>query len=712
MKKMNLVPAISETEKQAIEAGAAWMEKEFFSGKPSIQTLLNQPVPKLTKEEQDFLNHQVETLCLMIDDWKLWSTKKLPDDVWDYICKEKFLGMIIPKAFGGLEFSPYAQSEVIKKIASKSFVVAIYVMVPNSLGPGELILHYGTDEQKKTYLPMLAIGKEVPCFALTETTAGSDAGNLQSTGVLFKKNNEIYIRLNWDKRYITLAKISTLMGVAFHLQDPEKLLGDQVKLGITCALVPSHAPGVSVDTRHDPLGVPFYNCPTRGVNVEIPLSSVVGGAKGVGKGWLMLMECLAAGRGIAFPAQMAGSSQVVLRYTAAYAQVREQFGVPISKFEGIQKPLSRIVTGTYLNEALRMYAASALNQGVKSAVIASISKYFSTENSRKMMNDVMDILGGAAISVGPRNKVASYYLATPISITVEGANILTRCLMIFGQGAFRAHPFAFPMIDGIQKNNLIQFDRAFFGFIGHGVGSFCRSVIYSLTRGWAAMPFSFKKQSQYYRKIKWGSATFALYTDISMGALGGGLKFKESLTGRFADVVSSLYLAAAVLRKYEVEGEKSADWPVVKATLDQLFFEVELAFQEIYSNFPHPILGPLLKCFALPYSRINPIGTSVKDVQVEQIMKTIYGADSSEFMKNISKGIFEPKDPNDQFNVMESASAFYQNVESILKKRKRVGFDALTDSEKKLISEWNQLKLAAVKVDEFTEEQYYSPHRS
>lgn len=706
MKKMNLVPHISETEQQAIEAGTAWMEKEFFRGNPNLKTLLNQPMPTLTEEEQKFLDEQVETVCLMIDDWKLWRTRELPKDVWDYIRKEKFLGMIIPKAYGGLEFSPYAQSEVVKKLASRSFVIAIYVMVPNSLGPGELILHYGTDEQKKYYLPKLASGEDIPCFALTETTAGSDAGNMQSTGVLFKKNGEIYIRLNWDKRYISLAKISTLMGVAFHLHDPEKILGGEENIGITCALVPSSAPGVKLETRHDPLGVPFYNCPTHGVNVEVPLSAVVGGASGVGKGWIMLMECLAAGRGISFPAQVAGSTQLTARFTVPYAQVREQFGVPIAKFEGIQKPLARVVANTYLCEALRKYTLSALNQGMKPAVIASIAKYHSTETSRKIINDAMDIVGGAGISMGPRNKIAAFSIAAPISITVEGANILTRCLMIFGQGAFRAHPHAFPMISGLQKNNLTQFDRAFFGLIGHFFANLIRSILFSVSRGWLAMPCSFKKQSTYYRKIKWASATFALFTDISMGALGGSLKFKESITARFADVVSFLYLASAVLHKYEHEGERTEDWPIVKHALDQLFHDVEIAFQEIFDNFPHKILGPVFRFTLLYWSRVNPIGSSVKDRQVDAVMHTVLGAKGEAFMRRLTHGIFEPKDKTDHLNQVEAAAEFYKKVEPALKKRKKK--IELSKEEKTVLQAWDEVKMEVVRVDEFTEEEYYS----
>jgi acyl-CoA dehydrogenase len=712
LKKVNLIPEISETEKQAIEAGTAWVEKEFFSGVPNLKSILSQPLPTLTAEEKSFIDNQVEVLCQMVDDWKVWQERDLSPEIWAYIRDQKFLGLIIPKKYGGLGFSAYAHSEVIKKLASRSFVVAIYVMVPNSLGPAELLNHYGTDEQKDYYLPRLASGVEIPCFALTEVSAGSDAGNVSATGTLFKKDGVLSIRLNWDKRYTSLAKISTLIGLAFHLKDPEKLLGGEEDVGITCALIPSNSEGITLDKRHDPLGVPFYNCPSQGRDVIVPATAIVGGTPNAGKGWIMLMECLAAGRGISFPAQMAGSSQLSLRYVVPYSQIRDQFGVSISKFDGIQKPLSEVVSFTYLLEALRTYTLSALHQGLKPAVIASIAKFYSTEHSRKLINHVMDILGGAGISLGPKNKVASYYIAAPISITVEGANILTRCLMIFGQGAFRAHPFAFPMIDGLAKNDVTLFDRSFFGLVGHGVQNFIRSVLLSITRGWIALPFSFKKQSRYYRKMIWASATFAFYTDLAMGSLGGKLKTKEHITGRFADIVSYLYLSASVLRKYESEGEKAEDWPTVSYTLDYLFHEIEVAFQGLYGNFPVPVLGFLLRGPVLLWSKLNPLADSVSDLQVAKVMKSV--EEHPEIITRMTQGTFVSKDPNDHLNLLEAAAITYRELEPTLRAMKHHHHDKTatppTAEQLAILKRWNTIKNAVVQVDDFSEAEYH--HRT
>jgi acyl-CoA dehydrogenase len=709
-KKIKIIPEISETEKQAIEAGTAWVEKDFFSGVPDLKTILSQPVPTLTLEEESFLNHQVETLCQMVDDWKLWKERDLSANAWAYIRKEKFLGMIIPKEYGGLGFSAVAHSAVVKKLASRSFVAGIYVMVPNSLGPAELLNHYGTKEQKDYYLPRLASGEDVPCFALTEVTAGSDAGNVSATGVLFKNNGVLSIRINWEKRYTSLAKISTLMGMAFHLKDPESLLGGKEDLGITCALVPTATPGITIDKRHDPLGVPFYNCPSTGKDVVVEADSIVGGIGNAGKGWMMLMECLAAGRGISFPAAMAGSTQLATRYVVPYSQVREQFGVSLAKFEGIQKPLSEIVSFTYMLEALRTYTLSALSQGLKPAVIASIAKYYSTEYSRKIMNHAMDILGGAGISMGPKNKIAPFYIAAPISITVEGANILTRCLMIFGQGAFRAHPFAFPMIDGLQKNDVALFDRSFFGLIGHGVQAFTRSVLLSLTRGWLAHPLSFRKQSTYYRRISWASATFALYTDIAMGSLGGKLKTKENLTGRFADVVSYLYLASAVLRKYESEGEKTEDWATVSYTLNYLFREIETAFQGIYGNFPVPVLGTFLRGPMLLWSKLNPLADPVSDQNVTDLMNSLHA--NPEIISRMTAGTFSSADPKDHLNLLEGAAVTFRKVEPILREEKKSRTHGPLNwqpspEQLALLNQWRALKLQIVAVDEFNESEYH-----
>lgn len=436
-----IMPTISETERTAIESGAVWAEGELFSGKPDFKKLMNEPYPTLTREEQAFLDGPVDELCSVVDDWEVWERREIPDAAWDIIKREKFLGMIIPKEYGGLGFSGLAHSEVILKLATRSIPVCITVMVPNSLGPAELLMHYGTDAQKKYYLPRLASGEEIPCFALTEPGAGSDAGSISSSGTVFRgADGKLQIRLNWNKRYITLAAISTLLGVAFKLRDPENLLGKGEDLGITCALVPAHVPGVVIGRRHDPLGTPFYNCPTQGHDVVIPLDNVVGGVEGCGKGWRMLTESLAAGRGISLPAQSSGGTQLGTRVISAYASIRKQFGMPIGKFEGIEEPIARIAGFNYLLDAMRKYTLGAIDSGIKPAVVTAMAKYNSTEIGRKVINDAMDVSGGSGISRGPRNLLAHFYIATPIAITVEGANILTRTLIIFGQGALRAHP--------------------------------------------------------------------------------------------------------------------------------------------------------------------------------------------------------------------------------------------------------------------------------
>jgi len=714
MKALKIAPSISDTERTAIEAGSAWIEKEFFKGTPDLKLILNQPVPKLTPEEQAFVDQQVETLCRMIDDWKHWKTRILQEDVWTYIRKEKFLGMIIPKEYGGLGFSPHGHSEVVRKIASRSLAVAIYVMVPNSLGPAELLMHYGTDEQKKRILPSLADGTEIPCFGLTEPLAGSDAGAVHSHGELFKQDGELMIRLNWNKRYITLAKISTLIGLAFRLHDPENLLGKGTDLGITCALIPAKTPGVILEHRHDPLGVPFYNCPMHGENVIIPASNVIGGIERAGQGWQMLMESLGAGRGISFPAQVSGGAGSITTFVAAHALVRQQFGVSVGQFEGVQAPLARVVGFHYLLEALRLYTSSALNQGIKPAIVTAMSKYYSTEHSRKMVNDAMDILGGAGISLGPRNKVAHYYIAAPIGITVEGANILTRSLMIFGQGVFRGHPHAFPMIDGIEKNDVAKFDRAFFGLIGHGVNNLFRSVLLSLTRGWLAHPFRFSKEAKYLRRISWASASFALLTDFAMGTQGGKLKFKESLTGRLADIMSYLYLACAVLRRYEADGKRAEDWPVVRYVLEYVFGEVQIAFEQTFLNLKLPLYQ---------WAKLNPFARPIRDRWVSELAKI--ALTQPEILDRHAEGIFVPQDPNDHAYQLRQAADLFRKVAPIQKKahhalramgKKRVPLKTampdllkkgtLTAEEADLLKQWDAVHEKIILVDEFTEEQY------
>ncbi|GIL17432.1 MAG: acyl-CoA dehydrogenase [Oligoflexia bacterium] len=735
------MPKISETERTALEAGVVWVEQDLFSGKPDFKKMLNEPYPGLTVEEKAFMEGPCEKLCSMIDAWAYWKTREMEDQVWDFIKKEGFLGMIIPKEYGGLGFSALAHSEVVMKVASRSIPACVTVMVPNSLGPAELLIHYGTDEQKKHYLPRLARGIEVPCFGLTEPGAGSDAGAIVSSGELFKGDDgKLYIKLNWNKRYITLAAISTVIGLAFKLKDPKNLLGKGEDLGITAALIPASTPGVVIGKRHDPLGVPFYNCPTQGKDVVVSIDAVVGGAAGCGKGWLMLMECLAAGRGISLPAQSVGGAKLCTRVTSAHSVVRQQFGVSIGLFEGIEEPLARIAGLTYGLEAMRIYTLGALDKGIKPPVITAMSKYYSTEIGRQMINDAMDIVGGAGISFGPRNLIGQIYVATPIGITVEGANILTRTLIIFGQGALRAHPYAFKEVDSVEKGDAAGFDSAFWGHVGHVVRNTFRSVVLSMTRGYLAPAPVHPELKMYVRRLTWASASYAIMSDVAMGTLGGTLKFREKVTGRFADILAWMYIATATLRRFEAEGRREEDLAFAKYVLKKSLSEIQKAFDGIFDNMyavkQKSITGKLIfgsmhfffKEVIGAWSRINSIGSQASDHLQHVICYQILN--NLEQRERLTDGIYVPKDPSkEQLARLENAMKLSLEAEKIEKKISKARREkilpklkgqALVEAafEKKVIAadEYQLLKRAAearwdaIQVDDFTQEQYVSNH--
>jgi acyl-CoA dehydrogenase len=719
-----IMPTISETERTAIESGSVWAEAELFSGKPDFTKLMAEPYPSLTAEEQKFLDGPVNELCSVIDDWEVWESRELPQVAWDVIKRERFLGMIIPKEFGGLGFSGLAHSEVIMKLATRSIPACITVMVPNSLGPAELLMHYGTDEQKRRLLPRLAAGDEIPAFALTEPGAGSDAGAIASNGTLFKgEDGKLYIRLNWNKRYITLAAIATLLGVAFKLSDPDNLLGRGEDLGITCALVPTNTAGVVIGRRHDPLGVPFYNCPTQGHDVVVPIDAVVGGADGCGKGWRMLTESLAAGRGISLPAQSTGGAKLGTRVISAYASIRKQFGLPIGKFEGIEEPIARIAGFNYLLEAMRRYTLGAIDQGIKPAVITAIAKYNATEIGRKLINDAMDVAGGSGISRGPRNQLAHYYVATPIGITVEGANILTRTLIIFGQGALRAHPYALAEVNAIGARDLRAFDRAFWGHIGHIVRNLSRSIVLSLTRGnFAGSPVS-GPTARYYRKLGWASATFAILADVAMGALGGSLKLKEKLTGRFADVLSWMYIGTAILRRYEADGRPKEDLPFVHFTMTHALYEIQKAFDGIFGNLPVPGLTWLFAGPLRMWSSFNALAGEANDKHTHKIA-TLILTDSPQRLRH-TDGIYMPDNTIEHLGLLEETFRVVKRAEAVDKKvraavkskaipkaKGRALYDSarekgvITSDEHALLARAEELRAAAIAVDDFSQEEY------
>ena len=726
MKALQLVPAISPTERTAIEAGVVWVEGELFSGKPNFKKMMAEPYPDLNAEEKAFMAGPVEKLCNMVDDWKTWQTRELDQEVWDFIKKEKFLGMIIPKEYDGLGFSALCHSEVIKKVSSRSVPAGISIMVPNSLGPAELLIHYGTDAQKKYFLPRLAKGQEMPCFALTEPGAGSDAASIQASGELFKGDDgKLYMRLNWEKRWITLAAISTILGLAFRLKDPKNLLGKGEDLGITCALIPSNTPGVELGKRHDPMGVPFYNCPTRGKNVVVPVDAIIGGMDGVGIGWKMLMESLGAGRGISLPAQSTGGTQLAALIASAHATVRKQFGLSIGKFEGIEEPLARLGANSYILEASRRYTLGAIDKGIKPPVVTAIAKYNSTEIMRSSLTDALDILGGAGISRGPRNVLSNVYIGAPIGITVEGANILTRTLMIFGQGALRAHPYAFKEVAAIEENNLAAFDKAFWAHIGHVIRNLVRAVGLSLTRGrLACSPKCMSPVSKYYKKLAWVSATFALLTDVAMGALGGKLKQRGKLTGRFADILSWMYLSTAVLRRWEAEGCKKEDLPFVHYSMAHAFNKMQRAFDGIFCNFDGPV-GFLMRWLIHPWSYLNTLSQEPSDA-LSHAVSVLLQTPSEQRDHILKDGIFVPTDADhEQIARLEKTMRVVKATEETERKVKRAirkkempkikGTAAyeeakkrgiITEAEFKELSHVEALRWDAIQVDEFTLEDY------
>jgi acyl-CoA dehydrogenase len=604
-----ILPRISQTEQEALDAGTVWWEGEIFSGRPRWKNLLGYPAPALSEKEQAFVDGPVEELCRMADDWDIATNhRRLPDELWSYVREHRMLGMIIPTEYGGLGFSAQAHSAVVMKLASRNLTAAISVMVPNSLGPAELLLHYGTEEQKQHYLPRLAAGDEIPCFALTSPTAGSDAASMNDLGIVCKQaidgRETLGLRLNWNKRYITLAPVATVLGLAFKVRDPDHLLGDDVDLGITCALIPTSTPGVEIGTRHMPIGAWFMNGPTRGKDVFIPLDWVIGGRERIGQGWRMLMQSLAAGRAISLPATGVAGGKMAALMSGAYARIRKQFDIPIGQFEGIQEPLARIAGRTYRMDAARRLTLVALDQGERPSVLSAILKYQLTEGNRQCVADAMDIHGGKAVITGPGNYLARAWSALPIAITVEGANILTRSLIIFGQGAIRAHPWLLKEMDAARDNRpgaRKAFDKALFGHIGHVISNMVRAFMLGISRGWATRPPVKGATARYFRQVTRMSAAFAFVSDCVLLSLGGSFKFRESLSGRLADALIHLYLASATLKRFEDDGRPEADLPFLTWALDDSLHTVQESLRGVLGNFPVPGLGRLVKWIIFPF---------------------------------------------------------------------------------------------------------------
>ncbi len=646
----SIMPDMSTTEQEAIDAGTTWFEAELFKGNPNWNKLHNYPKPRLSAEELAFLNGPVEEVCAMTNDWEV--THELADlspEVWQYLKDKKFFAMIIKKEFGGLDFSAFAQSRVLQKLSSVSSVLASTVGVPNSLGPAELLQHYGTEEQKNYYLPRLATGEEIPCFALTSPEAGSDASSIPDFGVVCKGEFEgkevLGMKLTWDKRYITLAPVATVLGLAFKLRDPDHLIGDKDDYGITCALIPTDIEGVISGRRHFPLNIPFQNGPTQGNEVFVPLDFIIGGAEMAGQGWRMLVECLSVGRAITLPSNSTGGVKSLALATGAYARIRRQFKLSIGKMEGVQEPLARIGGNAYLMDAVTTMSTGAIDLGEKPSVISAIAKYHLTEKMRQCVSDSMDIHGGKGICMGKGNYVARNYQGAPIAITVEGANILTRSMIIYGQGAIRCHPYVLAEIAAAKnedaKEALDDFDHALFGHIGFSISNICRSLWFSFTGSHLQKtPFS-DQTARYYQLLNRFSSNLAMLSDISMATLGGELKRKERISARLGDVLSYLYLSAATLKRYNDEGRQIEDFPLVQWALEDSLYKIQEAIDDLISNFPNKGVALFLRFTIFPLGTWLQKPSDTTDQKVAEILQT-----PSETRDRIGKWQYLKRDPS------------------------------------------------------------------
>jgi acyl-CoA dehydrogenase len=657
-----ILPHVSQTEQEALDAGTVGWEGELFSGNPHWKKMLALPKTGISDEEQAFLDNEVDQLCAMIDDWDVTHKRQdLSPETWQFIKDKGFFGMIIPKEFGGLGFSAQAQSAVITKVASRSGTGAVTVMVPNSLGPAELLLHYGTQEQKDKYLRRLAKGQEIPCFALTGPFAGSDAGSIPDYGIVCYGNynghdNVLGVCVTWEKRYITLAPVATLLGLAFKLFDPQNLLGAEVSRGITLALIPTDTPGVEVGRRHFPLNSAFLNGPTTGKDVFIPMDYIIGGTMRIGQGWRMLMECLAAGRSISLPASAAGGVKLAARSSGAYSRVRKQFHVPIGKFEGVEEALTRIGGNLYVIDAARTMTAQAVDLGGKPSVISAIMKYHCTERGRAVINDAMDVHGGKGICMGPDNYLARAYQQTPIGITVEGANILTRSLIIFGQGAVRSHPYVLKEMhaahDQDTKRAVRDFDEALFGHISFSLSNAVRSLVYGLTGGYIIGVPTGQPTKHYYQALTRYSAAFAFASDVSMLVLGGSLKRREKLSARLGDVLSQMYLCSAVLKRFEDDGRPEEDLPLLHWGMQDGLYRIQLALDGVLQNFPNRFAALVLRTLIFPLGQCRKPPSDHLGHQVSSMLLKPGAA-----RDRLTAGMFISADEHDAVNALEAALA-------------------------------------------------------
>lgn len=722
-----VLPRLGETERVALEAGTVWWDGELFGGVPHWERLLGYRLPDVSAREQAFLDGPVETLCGMLDDWSIRQRRELPPEVWAYLKEQRFFGMIIPETHGGLGFSALAHSRVVTRISSRSIAAAVTVMVPNSLGPGELLLAYGTEEQKSWFLPRLARGEEIPCFALTGPEAGSDAAATQSTGIvergLYQGREVLGMRLDWQKRYITLAPVATLIGLAFRLRDPDRLLGGAEDLGITCALIPRDTPGVQIGRRHDPMGIPFDNGPIVGEGVFVPLDTIIGGVARAGEGWRMLMESLAAGRSISLPALSIAAAELCTRVVGAHATIREQFDTPIGRFEGIEEPLARIGGLTYLMSSARHLTCGALDLGERPAVISSIVKAYLTESMRQVVADAMDIRAGSAIQRGPHNVLAAIWQAVPIGITVEGANILTRSMIIYGQGAIRCHPWVRKEMEAIAASDARAFDRALSGHLGHVTTLAVRSLALALTRSLVARAPGGAGRAgtrRLYQYLSRFSAAFALVSDVTMATLGGSLKRREKISGRLADALAWLYLASATLKRHHDDGAPAEHLDVVHWAVRHALHQIEEALSGVLENLPNRAVAFAVRCV------VFPLGLQMRqpsDALGGRVARALL--EDRSMRRDLTTDVYVPPADGPGLGALEAALELTVGalpIETRLRDLVRAGridrapshelddaalaADLITHTEYEQLNEARDARMSVIAVDEFDADEY------
>ena len=725
MKANKILPQISDTERQALEAGQVWIDGGFFAGKPDFRKILAENYNKLPAEEQAFLDGPVEQLCRMVDRYDIGRTKQMPEEILEFIKKSGMMGFLIPKQYGGKQFSTLGISTILAKIGPVSATVGTFVVIPSSLGAAELIIHYGTQEQKDHYLPKLAAGEYVPCFGLTEPTAGSDAASIKAEGLVFKDaDGEIRIKLNFRKRYITLAPIANLATIACHLHDPQNLLGKGENVGITCVLVHQGTPGFSNGDHHDPIGDPFYNGPLIGKDVVVPLSNIIGATGGAGQGWRMLMEQLAGGRMVSLPAGGVGGAKAVASVVGPYSMVRHQFGIAIGRMEGVEEKIGKIAGLTYMLDGARIFGCSAVDSGIQPPVVSAVMKAYTTELARELIGDGMDVMSGAGVMQGPNNILGMGYKSAPVGITVEGANIMTRTLMIFGQGATRCHPYALKVVEGVEKNDVALFRNNLVAWIGHFILNIVRSWVHYLTRGLTAGSPVGGPTATYYRRLGWSATRYAVLTDLAMFTIGGKLKIRGKLTGRYADALAWQILATGALRRWEAEGRKAEDLPLLHYSVQYALAKVQEAFAGIYANFGGGLIGLWLRSVGALVLRLNPLGHLPSDQLSHQAAQAIQSP--SEQFRRLTRDVFISPDENlgvgrllKAFKLVSEAEPVLAKIHAAQKDKKlprgaaedlaqdAANQNLISAEEAALVRKATAARLEAIEVDVFTPEQYF-----